>query len=97
MYWVQTTYTTNCVSRDTINFPDTCMFKLNVFNVFTPNGDGKNDVYRCSAVDSDLIVSFHMEIYNRWGLKLFDSNNLDSGWDGTYIIKKCLPVHISVS
>lgn len=50
-------------------------------NVFTPNNDGKNDVYLTYwEVDPPLI--FHMRIYNRWGEKLFDTHDPLIGWDG---------------
>ena len=49
-------------------------------NVFTPNGDGKNDVFRLNAVNMGEI---NMTIFDRWGLKMFEST--DHGkmeWDG---------------
>ncbi|HDQ15651.1 MAG TPA: T9SS type B sorting domain-containing protein, partial [Bacteroidetes bacterium] len=50
-------------------------------NIFSPNADGENDVLyvRGSGVESLLFV-----IYDRWGEKVFESNSLDNGWDGTY-------------
>lgn len=53
---------------------------FNVPNVFTPNGDGKNDVFRLTAVNMGEIT---MTIFDRWGLKMFEAT--DSGkmeWDG---------------
>lgn len=47
---------------------------------FTPNGDGVNDIFE---VHSELIRSFDMTIYNRWGQELFHSEDADIGWDGT--------------
>lgn len=52
---------------------------LFVPNAFTPNGDGKNEVFKAAGVG---IVSFRMMVFNRWGEKLFESNNIDIGWDG---------------
>jgi gliding motility-associated-like protein len=48
-------------------------------NVFTPNGDGKNDVY---TITSTGIEGLQGEIYDRWGLKLFTWNQKNDGWDG---------------
>lgn len=48
-------------------------------NVFTPNGDGKNDLY---TVTSTGIEELTGEIYDRWGLKLFSWNQKNDGWDG---------------
>lgn len=56
--------------------------KLYVPNAFTPNGDGVNDVFRASYGEN--ITKFKMEIYNRWGQKVFESNDMGKGWDGTY-------------
>ncbi len=48
-------------------------------NVFTPNGDGKNDTFLITGM---AIVEFRMEIYDRWGLKMFETTSLTSGWNG---------------
>jgi gliding motility-associated-like protein len=49
-------------------------------NVFTPNGDGQNDVFR---VKSEGLVSESMVIYNRWGKKMFEWNVVNGFWDGS--------------
>lgn len=49
-------------------------------NVFTPNGDGKNDVFRLNAVNMGEI---NMTIFDRWGLKMFESTDYGKmEWDG---------------
>ncbi|GAB4378360.1 MAG: hypothetical protein Kow0075_08210 [Salibacteraceae bacterium] len=48
-------------------------------NVFTPNGDNVNDLFRW---DIEGIGDFHIRIYNRWGTKVFESTELDGFWDG---------------
>jgi gliding motility-associated-like protein len=49
---------------------------------FSPNGDGNNDVLN---VYGTLKASdFKLEIYNRWGEKLFSTTDKSKGWDGTY-------------
>ena len=53
----------------------------NVPNAFTPDGDGNNDIFYAYGTN---IVEFEMMIFDRWGEKLFTSDNLDDGWDGTY-------------
>ncbi len=57
-------------------------------NAFTPDGDGRNDVFyvRGNAIDELLLV-----VYNRWGEKVFETNDLNSGWDGTYKGKELSP------
>jgi gliding motility-associated-like protein len=48
-------------------------------NVFTPNGDGKNDEFTISGKG---MRSFKGEIHNRWGKKVFEWENSKKGWDG---------------
>ena len=48
-------------------------------NVFTPNGDGKNDTF---LVQGLAIDRFNMEIFDRWGLKMYETSNVSNGWNG---------------
>ncbi len=50
-------------------------------NAFTPNGDGINDVY-LGVGNLYGARNFEMTIWNRYGDKLFESNNPDVGWNG---------------
>lgn len=50
-------------------------------NAFSPNKDGQNDVY---YIYGTCIKQFTLSIYNRWGEKIFITNNLSHGWDGFY-------------
>lgn len=50
-------------------------------NAFTPNGDGKNDVFRIPPGISLTLEDF--SIYNQWGTKVFSTENISKGWDGT--------------
>ena len=58
-------------------------------NVFTPNGDRSNDYFTAYGNESvDYIIS--MVIFNRWGSKIYESENIDinedqQGWDGRYV------------
>ena len=52
---------------------------LQVPNVFTPNGDGKNDEFR---VAYKSIVSFQCWVYNRWGRLVYTWTDPTKGWDG---------------
>jgi gliding motility-associated-like protein len=53
---------------------------LAVPNVFTPNGDGKNDEFR---VAYRSLRDFHIWVYNRWGKLVYDWTDPAKGWDGT--------------
>jgi len=57
--------------------------KLEFPNAFSPNGDGKNEVYQAKEGYKG-IVSFHATIINRWGQKLYEWNDPAGGWDGTF-------------
>jgi gliding motility-associated-like protein len=50
----------------------------NLSNVFTPNNDGINDVFKlntCNPIEKTIIL-------NRWGIKVFETSNLNFYWDG---------------
>jgi gliding motility-associated-like protein len=50
-------------------------------NAFTPNKNGDNDVF--TGYGSG-IKTYRMRIFDRWGNLLFESNDINVGWDGTY-------------
>ncbi|MBR4161340.1 MAG: gliding motility-associated C-terminal domain-containing protein [Bacteroidaceae bacterium] len=51
-------------------------------NTFTPNGDGQNDVLKAKEYQS--IVEFHAAVFNRWGQRLYQWDDMAEGWDGRY-------------
>jgi gliding motility-associated-like protein len=50
-------------------------------SAFTPNGDGLNDVFTAFGMD---LKEYQLIIYNRWGEKIFQTKDINLGWDGTY-------------
>ncbi|MCX7955369.1 MAG: gliding motility-associated C-terminal domain-containing protein, partial [Bacteroidales bacterium] len=52
---------------------------LKVPNVFTPNGDGINDEF---IRHGKSIEEFECRIYNRWGRKVYEWNDITKGWNG---------------
>jgi len=62
--------------------------QLEAPNVFTPNGDGFNDTYKVKY--HDPFEKFYIKIWNRWGTTMYESNDINAGWncnkcaDGTY-------------
>lgn len=50
-------------------------------NAFSPNNDGDNDVL---MVRSNILTELHWVVYNRWGQKVFEGNDLQSAWDGHF-------------
>jgi gliding motility-associated-like protein len=60
--------------------PDYSVF---VPNAFTPNNDGNNDVFKLFGITRS-IVFLQIQIFNRIGEKVFESQDHDFAWDGTY-------------
>ena len=50
-------------------------------NTFTPNGNGLNDYFTGYG---EHITYFKLMIFNRWGEKIFETENKEKGWDGKY-------------
>jgi len=50
-------------------------------NIFSPNGDNQNDIF---YIRGQQISALNMVIYDRWGEKIFETNEVSAGWDGTY-------------
>lgn len=72
-----------CVGKESITIDSDCFVRMP--NAFSPNGDGDNDYFFPRQALSKGLVAFEMEIYNRWGQKIFESNNINGrGWDGKF-------------
>jgi len=57
-------------------------FALYVPNTFIPDNDGKNDLFLAETTFD--IYEWEFEIFNRWGQRIFHTDQLGAGWDGTY-------------
>lgn len=49
-------------------------------NAFSPNGDGINDTFR--AFPNCEVVTYRLEIYDRWGTQVFETSDYSQGWNG---------------
>jgi len=65
-----------------------CNEKAEVYNVFTPNGDGNNDEFEIKYPCYD---NFLLLIYNRWGQKIYETSNPDVRWKGLTSNGKIVP------
>lgn len=84
---VNTTYTvvvtdleTGCTATDTTVVIVDSRFTMP--EAFTPNHDGSNDEFKIVRTGHITVKEFR--IYNRWGEKIFETTNPDTGWNGTY-------------
>jgi len=75
-----------CLNNDSIYVK---VFEYIVPSAFTPNNDGLNDIFRVIGLYRN--ISFSMSIYNRWGEQVFESDDIDKGWDGAVKGKYCEP------
>jgi gliding motility-associated-like protein len=69
-----------------VNYPENTMF---IPNAFSPNGDLHNQIFNISGVA--YAPQYRMEIYDRWGQKIFETGDLQGGWDGTFQGKPAPP------
>ena len=84
-YWAELTSNEGCVGIDSsfVSFSSGGE-TINIYfsNAFSPNGDGLNDEFKIVTGWGKYLHTFRMEIYNRWGGLVFESNDLSKGWDG---------------
>lgn len=57
-------------------------YNVYIPNTFTPNGDGLNDVFLLKGSGFKL-EDFRMEIFDRWGVLVYSTEDVTKGWDGT--------------
>jgi gliding motility-associated-like protein len=70
--------------RDTISIQfKSCDCTVNVPTAFSPNHDGLNDVFR--PIPYCKLLTFSMQIFNRWGEMVYESFSVNDTWDGTYL------------
>lgn len=81
-YSLTVTAGAGCRAADSVTVSKGCF--LAIPNAFTPNGDGANDYFFPMNSLSGNVTSFRMEIFNRWGQRIFETNKTDGpGWDGS--------------
>jgi gliding motility-associated-like protein len=83
-YVVKVNNSIGCIGYDTIKVR---VFKVDaglyVPDAFTPNGDGKNDIFRPISLGLKSLDIFR--VYNRWGQLLYSTTDINGGgWDGTF-------------
>lgn len=82
-YSLTVTDAAGCIDSTSINIGKTeCESYIYFPTAFSPNGDGVNDLFR-PKFSFDL-TDYSLEVYNRWGERIFISTIANEGWDGTY-------------
>ena len=94
-YRVKVSTPEGCFSNDSIKIfifetqPD-----VFIPTAFTPNGDGKNDVFKPTI--AGMKQFFYFRVYNRWGQLLFSTCQPNKGWDGTLQRSKTTVRHLCI-
>jgi len=81
LYFVSGTDVNGCSSIDSVLVTVSQDLAVGVPNIFSPNGDGQNDVLQISEQGLDWM---RLVIYDRWGEKVFESSDINISWDGTF-------------
>lgn len=81
-----------CVLRNADACADSCTYTVTVTGIptdiflpsaFSPNGDGRNDVFRLITSNPNVRVE-HFQVVNRWGQSVFHAVQNEEGWDGDF-------------
>ena len=69
-----------CHAKDTAFSVELLDYSVFIPNSFSPNNDGLNDVFKIEAIGIKELMYFY--IYDRWGALVFETSDIDIGWDG---------------
>ena len=82
-YWVSVTDVAGCTGRSDTVLLKVCETGINVPTAFSPNNDGINDLFKAVAT-LDEKTSFSLSVIDRWGETVFESHDINIGWDGSF-------------
>ncbi len=86
MYWVTVT-DGPCVGTDTVAVnSEWCKCEVSIASAFSPNGDGRNDIFKPIIVPGCELRGYTLLVYNRWGELIYSGVGGDAnrGWDGRF-------------
>lgn len=83
LYHLTITNEVGCTATDTVTVFVIPNYDIFIPNAFTPNGDGFNDEFQL-FINTKVVQYMSMQIFNRWGEKVYESSDLNFKWDGTY-------------
>ncbi len=58
-------------------------FAIYVPNAFSPNDDGRNDEFIATVAEGIFIQEFDIQVFDKWGNKVFESSDINQGWTGS--------------
>ena len=73
-----------CDTATAITNINTINCAIYIPNAFSPNGDGENDMFKITAESPSAYL---LKIYDRWGNKVFESKDINEGWNGNNLNK----------
>jgi gliding motility-associated-like protein len=82
-YMVTGTDVSGCISTDSVLVTVVPSYVFFIPNAFTPNNDGNNDNLEVFG-NKEAWKQFEVKVFNRWGEKVFESQDPNFKWDGTY-------------
>ena len=80
-YTLRVTTSQGCVATDDITLT-VVPYCIKPMNAFSPNGDGINDLWLIT--NGNCLSKAKVEVFNRYGSKVFEDDNYRNSWDGTY-------------
>jgi gliding motility-associated-like protein len=86
IYWVEAQNEGCAVSDTTLVEDGTVVWFPNAFTPFDDNGI--NDEFL--AKSNTPLLSYHLFVFNRWGGLVFETQDINHGWDGTFEGKRCM-------
>jgi gliding motility-associated-like protein len=81
LYIVTATDENGCQTQDTVFVDIKGVMEVFVPNLFSPNNDGQNDYL---VVYGPRLFNFSLEVYDRWGKLIYETNDQKEYWDGTF-------------
>jgi gliding motility-associated-like protein len=84
--WQEVENSYGCKARYYLDIEIRPEFRFFIPNAFTPTGNGLNDVFMPKIMG---VRNYKFMIFDRWGQLFFETDDIHTGWDGTFKNQKC--------
>ncbi|HEY0752085.1 MAG TPA: gliding motility-associated C-terminal domain-containing protein, partial [Chitinophagaceae bacterium] len=71
-------------SDDAIIAIEVCSDDIYFPSAFTPNYDGRNDLFKAAYMNGVSVTDYNLKVFNRWGQLVFKTDDYTKGWDGIF-------------